>query len=109
MTSHATASGPLIPAGWQRAMLGFLLLAELEDAPAHGYALARNLEARGFSPVKGATLYPALGKLEAEGLVSTSWEEGRGGPGRKVYEISASGRVALEDYRGALARLATLI
>lgn len=109
MTSQNSAPGPVIPAPWQRALLGFLLLAELERAAAHGYALARNLETRGFNPVKGAALYPALGKLEAEGLVTTSWEEGQGGPGRKVYEISASGRQKLAEYRDALQKLATLI
>lgn len=90
-------------------MLGFLLLAELERGAAHGYALARRLEARGFNPIKGATLYPALGKLEAEALVATNWEEGQGGPGRKVYEISVAGRSALRAHRQAFARLSDII
>lgn len=86
-------------------MLGFLLLSELERGSAHGYALARSLETRGFNPIKGATLYPALGKLEAEQLVTTSWEEGQGGPGRKVYEITAAGRRQLRNYHQAFSRL----
>lgn len=106
MTEHLDDA---IPAGWQRAMLAFLLLGELERGAAHGYALARSLATRGFNPIKGAALYPALGKLEAEQLVTTSWEEGQGGPGRKVYEISVLGRRQLRSYRESFTRLQRIL
>lgn len=73
---------PKFPAAWQRSVLPLLLLAQLRRGPAHGYALAKALAARGLDPLKGATLYPAMAKLEAGGLVSTSWEQSQGGPGR---------------------------
>ncbi|MGP5046641.1 PadR family transcriptional regulator [Glutamicibacter ardleyensis] len=97
------------PGSWQRAMLPMLLLAELSTGHAHGYALSKSLQDRGFGPIKGATLYPALAKLEASGLVETRWEEGQGGPGRKVYELSDSGYAELESHRANFDMLAQLV
>lgn len=109
MNETVSAGSPKVPDGWQRAMLGFLLLAELEDGSTHGYALAKKLEARSLNPVKGATLYPVLGKLEAENLVSTQWAEGQGGPGRKVYSLTPQGKAALGKYRRAFENLAQIV
>ncbi|HJX79740.1 PadR family transcriptional regulator [Glutamicibacter sp.] len=97
------------PSSWQRAMLPMLLLAELSTGQAHGYALSKSLQERGFGPVKGATLYPALAKLEASGFVATRWEEGQGGPGRKVYELSASGSAELKSQRAHFDIFAQLV
>lgn len=85
------------PSSWLRGVLPLLLLQELDKGPAHGYALGKALTDRGFTPLKGATLYPALAKLEEAGRVQTRWEEGDGGPGRKVYAISDAGRKHLND------------
>ncbi|PRB72400.1 PadR family transcriptional regulator [Arthrobacter sp. MYb213] len=97
------------PGSWQRAMLPMLLLAELSTGPAHGYALSKSLQERSFGPVKGATLYPALAKLEASGFVETRWEEGQGGPGRKVYELSVAGRTELDKQSANFEMLAQLV
>lgn len=97
------------PGSWQRAMLPMLLLAELSSGQAHGYALSKTLQERGFGPIKGATLYPALAKLEASGFVETRWEEGQGGPGRKVYELSANGQTELNAQRASFEMLVQLV
>lgn len=86
---------------WQRGVLPLLLLGELEAGPQHGYALGKALADRGFEPLKGATLYPALAKLEDAGHVETRWEEGDGGPGRKVYVITKNGEEHLAELRAA--------
>ncbi|GAA1411494.1 hypothetical protein AUR04nite_01840 [Glutamicibacter uratoxydans] len=99
---------PRFPASWQRAVLPLLLLDQLAAGPAHGYAIAKALESRGFDPFKGATLYPALAKLESSGAVSTTWEEGQGGPGRKVYELTSSGRAELADHKRLFSDFAKL-
>lgn len=97
------------PGSWQRAMLPMLLLAELSSGPTHGYALSKSLQERGFGSIKGATLYPALAKLEASGFVDTRWEEGQGGPGRKVYELSAAGAEELSQQRQQFQLLTELV
>jgi PadR family transcriptional regulator PadR len=93
------SGGKEFPGSWQRALLPLSLVDALEAGPNHGYALAQLLEARGYSPIKGSTLYPALVKLEAAGLMDSIWEDGDGAPGRKVYTLTGTGRGHLASQR----------
>ncbi len=50
----------------------------------------------------GGTIYPALRRLEAAGLVESEWEEGgiaqqQGRPARKYYRLTVSGDRALQE------------
>ena len=90
---------------WQRAALPLTLLGCLNRGALHGYALARTLEDEGFGTVKGATLYPALSRLEADGLVVATWTQGEGGPGRKVFELTPAGHEELARLRAAWTHL----
>jgi len=67
----------------------------------HGYAIARRLETAELGTVKGGTLYPILNRLERDGLVTSTWEAGSGGPGRKTFTITTQGRDALAEQRQA--------
>ena len=75
-----------------------LILAILQDAPQHGYGIAREIERRSGEALKfkEGTLYPALHALEAEELVTGSWETSSNGPPRKVYAITPAGLAELE-------------
>lgn len=68
--------------------------------PTHGYDVARRLQEAGLGEVKGGTLYPVLGRLEDQGLVTSHWSPGEGGPGRKVVEATVAGAGALAARRG---------
>ncbi|HET9658283.1 MAG TPA: PadR family transcriptional regulator [Kineosporiaceae bacterium] len=87
------------PTEWLRAALSLCVLACLDTGPAHGYAVAQRLSAAGLGTVKGGTLYPLLGRLEADGLVTARWEAGEAGPGRKQYTLTPAGRVELDRRR----------
>lgn len=81
---------------------GFLapcLLSLLEAAPDYGLALAQRLDAAGLGTIPGGTLYPALMRLEKQGLITASWQPSTAGPARKYFEITAAGRVALASHR----------
>ncbi|MHA7243735.1 PadR family transcriptional regulator [Paeniglutamicibacter antarcticus] len=93
------AVGKEFPGTWQRAFLPLSLLDALEGGPNHGYALGQMLETRGFPPIKGATLYPALVKLESAGFMESTWVDGEGAPGRKVYTLTGTGRGHLASQR----------
>lgn len=59
----------------------------------------------------GGTVYPALAKLESDGHLSSSWEDpevarSEGRPPRRYYELTRSGRGALD---AALAPLRGLL
>jgi DNA-binding PadR family transcriptional regulator len=81
------------PAVFAHGHLRLYLLSILADAPMHGYELIQALDERfggTYTPSAG-TIYPRLGKLKTEGLVTTSTE------GRKtIYAITAAGRAELK-------------
>jgi DNA-binding PadR family transcriptional regulator len=77
-----------------------LLLAVLERGPAHGYALITELRQRSgatFDLPEG-TVYPALHRLEREGLVSSRWDHSTARR-RRIYEITAPGVRSLAAQR----------
>lgn len=92
-------TAPDWPSDWLRTALTPCVLALLADGPTYGYALTVRLAGAGLGQVKGGTLYPLLGRLEATGLVATTWREGEGGPGRKYYALTDAGREELARLR----------
>jgi DNA-binding PadR family transcriptional regulator len=79
--------------------LRLYLLSLLAEQPRHGYDLIQALGERfggTYSPSAG-TIYPRLGKLEAEGLVTRAFD------GRKsVYSITDAGRAELASRQAEL-------
>lgn len=77
--------------------LRLYLLRLLDESPRHGYDVIRELEDRfmGLYAPSAGTVYPRLARLEAEGLVTHSVEEGR-----KVYRITDAGRTELAARQG---------
>ena len=84
-----------------------MLLAALAAGPAHGYVVIETLrEASGgtFDLPEG-TVYPALHRLERSGLIASRWSR-VAGRRRRVYSLTAKGRRALDERRGAWRRFA---
>ena len=77
-----------------------MLLAIIGCGPLHGYAIVEELRRRsnGAFDLAEGTLYPALHRLEAAGLLSSHWD-GSGQRRRRVYSISSSGRKAAVQRR----------
>jgi PadR family transcriptional regulator len=77
-----------------------LLLATLRRGPLHGYGIVealRSTSAGAFDLAEG-TVYPALYRLEAAGLLSSSWTKASGRP-RRVYKLTNRGRGELAQER----------
>jgi DNA-binding PadR family transcriptional regulator len=77
-----------------------LLLAALQSAPMHGYAIieyVRQTSAGQFDYAEG-TIYPALRGLEDAGLVDSHWDA-TGGRRRRVYQLSPRGARELTRQR----------
>jgi len=87
-----------------------MLLAILEAGPLHGYAIVEEMSRRSdgeFALAEG-TMYPALHRLEAGGLLSSRWEV-VAGRRRRVYALSRTGAAAVGErvarwraFRGAV-------
>jgi PadR family transcriptional regulator, regulatory protein PadR len=69
-----------------------LILETLAHEPSHGYHIAQQIKkrSRGVLDFKEGTLYPALHKLESEGLVE-SYEGVENGRQRRYYRITEGG------------------
>jgi PadR family transcriptional regulator, regulatory protein PadR len=77
-----------------------MVLAVIGEAPAHGYAVIESLKERsgGTFALPEGTVYPALHRLETEGLLASAWVDA-GGRRRRVYRLTERGRVALGERR----------
>ena len=80
--------------------LDLLLLAALHAEPKHGYAVIEHVRrtSGGRFDYPEGTVYPALHRLEADGLLRSRWSE-VDGRRRRVYELTASGEKALDGRR----------
>ena len=90
-----------------------LILEALAHEHTHGYRIAQSIKERsqGVLDFKEGTLYPALHKLEAEGMVE-SYESVEKGRPRRYYRITKSGRGMLTKDRAewrAISRAVTTI
>ena len=76
-----------------------LLLSLLVDEVMYGYQLAKEMDRRssGYFRFKEGTLYPALHRLERDGLVKGVWRMSPSGQNRRYYHITAKGRATLES------------
>jgi PadR family transcriptional regulator, regulatory protein PadR len=80
--------------------LDMLLLSALEHRPLHGYGIIERLRARseGFFDLPEGTIYPALHRLEASGVLRSDWSETEGRR-RRVYSLTTRGKAALSTQR----------
>lgn len=78
--------------------LDLLLLAALRAGPAHGYAIIEELRRRsgGTFALAEGTIYPALHRLERQGLINSRWSNAASRR-RRVYRLTARGHRALGE------------
>jgi PadR family transcriptional regulator PadR len=78
-----------------------LLLCLVKDQSMYGYQIIKELEDRsqGYFKFKEGTLYPALHRLEKNGLIQGKWQILINGQQRKYYSITVKGRESLEEKR----------
>jgi DNA-binding PadR family transcriptional regulator len=81
-------------------MLKHILLGLLQNRPRHGYELKLAIEEMtgGTWLVNEGQVYATLGRLEKAGLVSASTVEQALLPNRRVYDLTAGGRLALKRW-----------
>ncbi len=81
--------------------LDALLLSTLHDGPRHGYAVKDALRegSGGRFDLPTGTVYPALHRLEAAGLITGTWSivDGRR---RRSYRLTPAGATRLRAERG---------
>jgi DNA-binding PadR family transcriptional regulator len=81
-----------------------LILSSLADGPKHGYALTKDIESFAGVRLAPGTLYEALARLEAHGMIAALESHDR----RRPYRLTAEGAVALSTYLAAQRRVADI-
>jgi poly-beta-hydroxybutyrate-responsive repressor len=56
----------------------------------------------GFEAMNPGTLYRTLRQMEEDGMVVSSWETSKGGPARRMYTITDSGKAYLDFWAKSL-------
>jgi transcriptional regulator len=91
--------------------LDLLVLKTLALEPRHGVGVADRIEqiTGGTFHVRPGSLFPALHRLEQEGLIRGEWGETPEGRRAKFYRMTAAGRRRLEAERKHWARVVLAI
>jgi transcriptional regulator len=81
--------------------LDLLVLQTLSAGGLHGWGISKRLRQRsqGVLEVNQGSLYPALYRLEAQGLIAASWSHSEEGRRIKSYSLTELGRGRLEHER----------
>jgi DNA-binding PadR family transcriptional regulator len=82
--------------------LDLILLEILEPQPMYGLEIINEAQTRtdGYFDFKEGSLYPALHRLEQQGLLKSEFQPSdNGGPRRKYYRLTDSGHRALARKR----------
>ena len=91
--------------------LDLLILKAVSLGPLHGYGVMLRIEqiTRGALLAEQGALYPALAKLEHQGLLDSEWGISDNNRRAKFYRITASGRRRLREEMQSWNRLADAI
>ena len=93
----------------RRGVLEHCVLAVLRDGESYAFDIVRVLSRAGELLTSEGTIYPLLGRLRRDRLVTTSWRESDAGPPRRYYQISDAGRRALDAFGGDWARFRSAV
>src|SRR5690349_4571879 len=76
--------------------LDLLVLKALLLGPMHGWGITERLDqgSRGLFQLNQGSLYPALYRLERQGLVSSSWKPSENNRRARYYAITPAGKRA---------------
>ena len=82
-----------------RGSLDLLVLKTLSLAPMHGWGISQRVQqiSKGVLEVNQGSLYPALQRLEKDGLVTSDWDTTDNNRRARYYRLTATGRRALGE------------
>lgn len=103
------------PTDFLRGSLDLLVLRTLSHAPMHGWGISQRVRqiSEGVPEVNQGSLYPALQRLEKDGLVTSEWGATDNNRRARCYRLTAAVRrtlgAELESWRRFAARLEAVL
>jgi PadR family transcriptional regulator PadR len=91
--------------------LDLLILKTLVGGPMHGWGISLRIQqvSQEVLQVNQGSLYPALHRLEQQGLIAAEWGNSENNRQAKFYELTKSGRKQLVDETRNWERLSTAV
>jgi PadR family transcriptional regulator PadR len=91
--------------------LDMLILKTLARGPMHGYGIAQSIRLTSSEVlrVEEGSLYPALHRLEVDGLVDSEWGQSENKRRAKYYSLTADGKKQLRTETVRWQRVAAAI
>ena len=91
--------------------LDMLILKTLVRGPMHGYGIAESIQqlSEEVLRVEEGSLYPALHRLELDGMLDSEWGQSANNRRAKYYRLSARGRKQLQAEANNWKRLSAAI
>lgn len=91
--------------------LDMLILKTLSRGAMHGYAIAQSIQlvSEDVLRVEEGSLYPALHRLELDGMLDSEWGQSENNRRAKYYRLTARGRKQLQAEAINWRRLAAAI
>lgn len=91
--------------------LDVLILKSLASESRHGWAIAKRIQAVSGDvlQIKQGSLYPALHRLEQQGLITAEWQQSDTGREAKFYSLTRAGRAQLQAELSQWERLSAAI
>jgi transcriptional regulator len=100
------------PTDVQQGTLALMILKTLETlGPLHGYGIARRIEQTSGHQItlNYGTLYPALLKLEQEGVIASEWGVSENRRKAKFYRLTRAGKAEVARAARDWARTAAIL
>ena len=96
--SEPGVRGDTLPSGLVQGTLHMLILRTLALEPMHGYGIGMRLEqiSKGVFQVNAGSLFPALRRLERDGLIAGEWRVTENNRRAKYYALTTRGRAQLK-------------
>jgi PadR family transcriptional regulator, regulatory protein PadR len=91
--------------------LDMLILKTVSLGPLHGYGVLLRIQqiSKRRLEIQQGSLYPALYRLEHQGLIASQWGESENKRKAKYYSLTADGRRALQEQTRNWNRMADII
>ena len=91
--------------------LDMLILKAVSLKPLHGYGVLLRIKqiSKEALDIPQGSLYPALYRLETQGLIDAEWGQSENGRKAKYYTVTADGRRRLREETAGRNRLAAAI
>jgi PadR family transcriptional regulator PadR len=94
-----------------RGSLDLLILKALSLGPLHGWGIGQRIQqiSRDVLAANQGSLYPALQRLEHQGLVTSDWAESENNRRARYYSLTTAGKAALRSEVASWRRFAAAV